>query len=81
MLNELRNQKGKSQAETAADMGVPRTAVSKIEHGRRRLSIQEVARLAHAWNLNDHELATFVRAHHDLPPGDERLETAISKAA
>jgi transcriptional regulator with XRE-family HTH domain len=46
MSRDARRRAGLSQQDVATTLGVPRSAVSDIEHGRRRIDALELARFA-----------------------------------
>ena len=62
-LKEAREYRGFSQEEVARHLGVPRSAVSLIESGSRRVSASELSRLAQLYqttmdNLTGHDQKT-----------------------
>lgn len=50
-IKELREQEGLSQGELARIMGISRTAVSEIEAGTRKVSSEELVRIARAFSV------------------------------
>jgi len=57
-LRKLRKTKGISQETLAFDAGLDRTYISSIERGKRNVSIENIARLAKALEVEIHELFT-----------------------
>ncbi len=56
-LKEEREYRGFSQEEVARCLGVPRSAISLIENGTRRVSAEELSRLAHLFQTTMESLA------------------------
>jgi transcriptional regulator with XRE-family HTH domain len=57
-LSALRESEGESLAQFAQRLGVSRSHLSDLEHGRRTLSLQRASEFAHALGQNE---AQFVR--------------------
>ena len=56
-LKEAREYRGLSQEEVARHLGVPRSAISLIESGSRRVSAPEFSRLAKLYQISMESLA------------------------
>jgi len=57
-LSEARNYTGLSQAFVADAIGIPRSALSDIEHNRRKVSTDELQQLATIYGTSVEELLT-----------------------
>jgi transcriptional regulator with XRE-family HTH domain len=55
-LRELRQLRGLSQEELAAEAGLDRTYISSCERGKRNVSLENIYRLAAALDVEPHEL-------------------------
>lgn len=60
-IAEIRASKGITQETIALELGIPRTAVSRLENGQRDISYAEMRRLAEVLGLNPDELAQVDR--------------------
>lgn len=83
-LKEAREYRGFSQEEVAKYLGVPRSAISLIESGARRLDVLEVRKLAQLYECSieeltgeaaleeaePHSIKMVARAAADLSPDD-----------
>lgn len=58
-LKEEREYRGFSQEEVASHLGVPRSAISLIESGARRVSAEELSRLAKLYQTTMESLADY----------------------
>lgn len=61
-FKRARNQAGMSQEEVAKHLGLPRSAISEIEHGKRRVAAGEMAKVA---ELAGRTLDWFFVEHQD----------------
>jgi broad specificity phosphatase PhoE/predicted XRE-type DNA-binding protein len=59
-IQKLRINKGYSQEEVAKFLHIPRPSVSQIEHGKRDISVIELAKLSEIFNLSPNELVQVV---------------------
>lgn len=71
-LRKARESRGISQEKAASEIGVPRTAISHIEHGTRSVSAVELARLAHLYLL---PALDFLRE--DAPSSEDPLAVLL----
>ena len=76
-LKETREYRGFSQEEVAKYLGVPRSAVSLIESGARRLDVLEVRKLAQLYECSIEEL-TGEKALEDAEPNSIKM---VARAA
>ncbi|KYF84246.1 hypothetical protein BE17_49430 [Sorangium cellulosum] len=74
-LRDARERKGLSQEAVAEALGIPRAAISQIEHAHRRVEALELARLA---KLYSQPLSFFAD---EEPEGGGRLELLRRTAA
>jgi transcriptional regulator with XRE-family HTH domain len=58
-LRELREERGLTQEQLAFKVGLSREYLSRIEGGRRNVSLNVIERLSEALNIPVHELLTF----------------------
>jgi len=75
-LKEAREYRGFSQEEVAKYLGVPRSAISLLENGTRRLEALELTKLAKLYDSSMEELAG--QAAPDAEPDSVRL---VARAA
>ena len=61
-LAQLRQRLGYSQTALAAAMGVPKSALNKVERGRRALQISELVSIAQVCGLTDEQAMALARA-------------------
>ena len=66
-LKEAREYRGFSQDEVARHLGVPRTAISLIESGSRRVTASELSRLAKLYQTT---METLTGGDHETPESD-----------
>ena len=57
-LRRLREARGLTQEEAAADLGTTRNLYVKLERGDRRLSLPWIERAAAAWGIDPGEVVT-----------------------
>ena len=66
-LKEAREYRGFSQDEVARHLGVPRTAISLIESGSRRVTASELSRLAKLYQTT---MENLTGGDHETPESD-----------
>lgn len=74
-LRKARESRGFSQEKVAGEIGVPRTAISHIEHGTRSIAVHELTMLA---QLYLRPTLDFLRE--DVPASEEPLEALFQAA-
>ena len=77
-LKEAREYRGFSQEDIASYLGVPRSAISLIENGARRVSATELSRLASLYQTTMESLTGVDPAPDDSQPESVRM---VARAA
>ncbi|MBI1882784.1 MAG: DUF4065 domain-containing protein [Chlamydiae bacterium] len=61
-IKELRSQSGLSQQDLADELGVPRPSISRMEAGERKISAEELIKLAHLFNVSVENLLNLEKS-------------------
>jgi transcriptional regulator with XRE-family HTH domain len=77
-LKEAREYRGFSQEEVAGYLGVPRSAISLIESGSRRLDVLELRRLAELYKTT---MEALTGAHQEEPAPEPESVRLVARAA
>lgn len=77
-LRTAREMAGLSQAQVAKILGLHRPSVSEMEAGRRKVSVDELTKLAKIYSVDMEWLAGFTP---DAKGGDERIRFAARQLA
>jgi transcriptional regulator with XRE-family HTH domain len=77
-LREAREYRGFSQDDVARQLGVPRSAVSLMESGTRRVEVLELSRLAKLYNCSMAELTGESRSSDAEPKSVQMLARAAA---
>lgn len=71
-IKRLRENKGFSQEEIASRLNIPRPSVSQIEHGRRDISVVELAKLSEIFRLSPDQIMMADEANSENSTNSER---------
>jgi probable phosphoglycerate mutase len=75
-IKKLRVNKGFSQEEIAARLHIPRPSVSQIEHGKRDISVIELAKLSEVFGISPDEI---IKAASDTSSSEKEVSEDVKK--